>query len=365
MTANFSEVFGRSPSVSVMAPGRVNLIGEHTDYNGGFVLPTAIPQTTAIELAVREDQRVRIMSLNLNEEHSYNLGAERAAHRWYDYFEGVTWLLQKKGIRIKGFDAQVTSHVPMGAGLSSSAALLVAMFRALQQAFDLKLTDVEIALMSQSVENDFVGAKVGIMDQMAASLADSHTALFLDTRTMKYEKISLPDDRVEIFIINSGVKHSHTDSGYNTRRSECEEASRQLGVPELRDVEDIKTIAKVSEPFASRARHVVSENTRVLHAVEAISKGDMVAFGRLMVESHESMRDDFKISVPEIDFLVETALSHKDVYGARLTGGGFGGSMVGLCKKGQGRRIAEDLSQRFKEKMNQTATILVPEASTI
>ncbi len=363
MKETFQKVFGQPFTVSVMASGRVNLIGEHTDYNGGFVLPTAIPQATHIELALRADNRVRIVSSNMGtdgEEHDFKLGDERQKHHWSDYFEGVTWLLRQKGYTLRGFDAQVYSEVPIGAGLSSSAALLVAMFRALRQAFDLPLTDVQVALLSQAVENEFVGAKVGIMDQMASSLADTHTALFLDTRTILFKKIELPNDEIEIFIINSGVKHNHADGGYNRRRSECEEASRQLGVPQLRDVEDIGQTARLSEPFASRARHIISENARVLKAVEAICKKEWTELGGLMVESHRSMRDDFEVSVPEVDFLVAAALTFPEVYGARLTGGGFGGSIVGICKKGHGRRIADDIAKRYFENMNQVATVLVP-----
>lgn len=364
MKESFFEAFGHQATDSADAPGRVNLIGEHTDYNGGYVLPTAIPQTTHIELALRGDNRVHIVSSNIGpkgDERSYMLGSERPLHRWFDYFEGVTWLLQERGYMLRGFDARVSSHVPMGAGLSSSAALLVAMFRLLRKSFALPITDVDIALMSQAVENGFVGARVGIMDQMASSLADRGSALFLDTRTLDYRRIALPEDKIDIFVINSGVRHSHADGAYNTRRRECEEASSQLGVEQLRDVEDIGATAKLSEPLASRARHVISENARVLKAVDAIQRGSMEDLGRLMIESHASMRDDFKVSVPEIDFLVEAALSHREVYGARLTGGGFGGSIVGICQRGHGRRLADSIADRYQAQTNYHASILVPE----
>jgi galactokinase len=364
MKESFFKVFGQRATESSDAPGRVNLIGEHTDYNGGFVLPTAIPQTTHIELALRNDNKVHIVSSDIGpngDEHSYILGQERPLHRWFDYFEGVTWLLQKRGYSLRGFDARISSHVPMGAGLSSSAALLVAMFRVLRTSFQLPLSDVEIALMSQSVENEFVGAQVGIMDQMASSLAERGTALFLDTRDLNYQKIVLPEDKVEMFIINSGVRHSHSDGGYNTRRKECEEASARLGVAQLRDISDVSLLSSLPEPYLSRARHVVSENARVLQAVEAITKGEMERLGQLMIESHSSMRDDFKVSIPEIDYLVEASLSHPEVYGARLTGGGFGGSIVGICKVGYGRQLADSIADRYQSQTSYHASILVPE----
>ncbi|MBC7659273.1 MAG: galactokinase [Chitinophagaceae bacterium] len=358
----FHRYFGHSATVFAEAPGRVNLIGEHTDYNGGFVLPTAIPQRTHAELALRSDSKVRILSHDIGpngEEHDYMLGDERPLHRWFDYVAGITWLLRERGYAIRGFDLRVSTDIPMGAGLSSSASLLVTVLRALRQAFDLPLNDVDLALMSQSVENGFVGAHVGIMDQMAASLADSGTALFLDTRSLEYRKIMIPDD-IDMFIINSGVRHSHADGGYNTRRMECEEACSHLGVKELRDVQDINLTYAIGEPFGSRARHVISENARVLKAVDAISRGSMEELGRLMIESHASMRDNFKVSVPEIDFLVEASLAHPEVYGARLTGGGFGGSIVGICRKGHGKRLANLIADRYQSQTSHHASILVP-----
>ncbi|RZA26588.1 MAG: galactokinase [Proteobacteria bacterium] len=360
----FYKAYGMAPSAKSEAPGRVNLIGEHTDYNDGFVLPTAIPQKTFIEISRRSDDQVHLFSSDIGpdgEQHSYQLGSERPLHRWFDYFQGVTWLLREKGFAISGFNLIAHSDIPMGAGLSSSAALLVALFRAFRDQFQLKLSDVDIALMSQDVENNFVGAHVGIMDQMASSLADRGTALFLDTQSLNFERIGLPDSDVDIFVINSGVKHSHSTSGYNTRRRECEEACRLLGVKSLRAVENIDDVLKIADPFRSRARHVVSENLRVINAVKAIGDRDMVTLGRLMIESHASMRDDYKISVPEIDLLVNIALSHAEVFGARLTGGGFGGSIVGICQHGEARRICEAIADRYQRETEYHATILVPQ----
>lgn len=367
MKTLFQEIFSRMPEAYGEAPGRVNLIGEHTDYNGGFVLPTAIPQRTHIILAPRDDMQVRLASKDLGAElqiAEYTLGQEERKLQWSDYVEGASWLLQQKSHALTGFDALIVSDVPIGAGLSSSAALLVALFRGLRRLFQLPIDDVQVALLSQTVENEFVGARVGIMDQMAASLADIGTALFLDTRHLTFERIPLPPDKMELFIINSGVKHSHVHGGYNTRRSECESAAQILGVPQLRDFNevDLSQLGQLSEVLQKRARHVISENARVQKAVRALLAHDFEYFGQLMLESHASMRDDYEVSVPEIDFLVEEAASHQAVLGARLTGGGFGGSIVGLCRPGEALRIAQTVRASYREKFGREATILVPPA---
>lgn len=367
MKTLFQEIFSRSPEAYGDAPGRVNLIGEHTDYNGGFVLPTAIPQRTHIVFAPRDDMEVRLASKDLGAELQtahYTLGSEERKLRWSDYIEGATWLLQQKSMPVRGFEALIVSDVPIGAGLSSSAALLVALFRGLRRLFQLSIDDVQIALMSQTVENEFVGARVGIMDQMAASLADSGTALFLDTRQLSFERIPLPPDKMELFIINSGIKHSHVHGGYNTRRSECEAAALALGVPQLRDFSelDIAQLARLDTLLQKRARHVITENARVQSAVRALLDHDFRYFGQLMIESHASMRDDYEVSVPEVDFLVAEACRHEAVFGARLTGGGFGGSIVGLCEPGEAYEIALAIKERYRQDCGREATVLVPAA---
>lgn len=345
------------------APGRVNIIGEHTDYNGGFVLPTAIPQKTHIELQLRPDRQVELQSANFGgaaESFRYQLGEEKPQHHWSDYIAGITRALADAGLPVQGFSAKLTSDIPIGAGLSSSASLLVTTLRVLRDALKLPLDDVEIALMSQRVENNFVGANVGIMDQMASSLSDSENALFLDTRHLKYERVHLPTDRMEIFIINSGIKHSNVHGDYNKRRAECEEASSRLGVKQLRDVDSVDAIKGLPDTIMRRARHIVTENARVLAAVEALKGKDVKTLGQLMIESHHSMRDDFQVSIPPIDLLVEMALEHPEVFGARLTGGGFGGSIVGIAKPGTAKRIAAEVSERFAQKSAFKSSVLVP-----
>ncbi|HYX25499.1 MAG TPA: galactokinase family protein, partial [Thermoanaerobaculia bacterium] len=262
----FADLFGHAPDIRADAPGRVNLIGEHTDYSGGFVLPLAIPQRTRVELAKQEEPRVRAWSASFAdsaaketpEVEEYRLGQEEPGHGWIDYVQGITEVLRHAGYALSGFDLRVESDVPLGSGLSSSAALEVAVLRALREAYRLDLDDLSLALAGQKAENDFVGAPVGIMDQMASNLADETTALYLDTRSLQYEKIPLPAEG-ELLVIDSGVSHRNATSEYRTRRRECEAAAELLGVPQLRDVglQDLWRLGTLPEPLDRRARHVI------------------------------------------------------------------------------------------------------------
>ena len=362
---HFTKTFGHTPSVVANAPGRVNLIGEHTDYNGGFVLPMAIPQRTWVAVAKGEGLRVRAASANLgagDRVREYTLGGETRAHGWLDYVQGVTQALASDGHRLSGFDLSVCSDVPLGSGLSSSAALEVSVMRALRDLFALALDDVRLAALGQKAENEFVGAPVGIMDQMAASLADDHTALFLDTRSLQYEQVPLPA-AAALAVINSGVSHNHASGDYRTRRAECERAAAALGVPQLRDVTlaDLPRLALLPDPINRRARHVVTENARVLEAVAAMKRGDLRKLGALFYASHVSQRDDFEVSVPEVDLLVELAQAEPGVHGARLTGGGFGGSIVALVERDAVRGVAERVAAGYRGRTGQQASILVPQ----
>ena len=362
---HFTKTFGHTPSVVANAPGRVNLIGEHTDYNGGFVLPMAIPQRTWIAAAKAAGTRVRASSANLgtgDRVREYTLGRETRSNGWLDYVQGVTQALAADGYRLSGFDLSVWSDVPLGSGLSSSAALEVAVMRALRELFGLSLDDVRLAGLGQRAENGFVGAPVGIMDQMAASLADDHTALFLDTRSLQYEQVPLPA-AAGLAVINSGVAHNHASGDYRTRRAECERAASALGVAQLRDVTlaDLPRLALLPDPIGRRARHVVTENARVLEAVAAMKMSDLRRLGELFDASHASQRDDFEVSVPEVDLLVELALAEPGVYGARLTGGGFGGSIVALVERDAARGAAERAAAAYGERTGKTASILVPQ----
>lgn len=341
----------------------MNLIGEHTDYSGGFVLPMAIPLGTTVEIGLREDRRVRAFSANLEREGvcEYTLGSEARGRGWLDYVQGVTWALAQSHPLPVGFDLRLVTDIPLGSGLSSSAALEVALLRGLRDALALGLDDVTVALLGRRAENDFVGAPVGIMDQFASSLADDRTALFVDTRSLAYERIPFPSS-LELVVINSGISHSHAGGEYRTRREECERAAALLGVPELRDVgpEAEPRLADLPEPLNRRARHVVSENARVLLAVSALRAEDPARLGALFYASHESMRDDFEISIPEIDLLVELARADADVFGARLTGGGFGGSVVVLARAGRGAVAAHRITAACAAQGGGTPVVLLP-----
>lgn len=254
--------------------------------------------------------------------------------------------------------------MPLGSGLSSSAALEIALLRAFREAFTLPLGDVQMALLGQRAENEFVGAPVGVMDQMACTLASDGQALFLDTRSLDWALVPMPAD-AELVVLNSGVAHNHAKGDYRTRRAECEEAARRLGVGQLRDLEagDLPRIMELPEPLGRRARHVVTEDARVLGAVRALQAGDVDALGRLFDASHESMRDDYEVSIPEIDLVVQLARALPDVHGARLTGGGFGGSVVMLTKPGRAREVANAVAAEYAARSGKAPTVLVPEAA--
>jgi galactokinase len=268
--SDFQSLFGHATCVTAEAPGRVNLIGEHTDYNGGFVLPAPIPQRTRVQLAPRPGDRVRVLSTSTGSEPaSYTLGTESPGQGWLDFVQGVTRLLRDRGHRLTGFDARIKSDVPLGSGLSSSAALTVSLLRALRAAFALELDDLHMALAAQEVENRFVGAQVGVMDPMACALGQDNAALFLDTRSLHYERVPLPP-QADLIVINSGVAHQHAAGDYNSRRAECEQACKVLGVPQLRDLGpgDLARIATLNHPppepapWAGRGAAVAARITR-------------------------------------------------------------------------------------------------------
>jgi galactokinase len=358
----FQQLYGQEPTIHTEAPGRVNLIGEHTDYNGGFVLPTTIPQRTFIQLAPRKDRTVHAYSANAaHGVASYTLDEEMPGRGWVDYVQGATKILHGEGCQLRGFDVLVRSEIPVGSGLSSSAALSISLFRALRVAFSLDLDDRRIARLAQRVENEFVGAQVGIMDPIVCSLGESGYALFLDARSLAEERVPLPGN-IEWVVIDSAVVHDHSAGDYNSRRTECEEACALLGVRQLRDLGlgDLPRVKKLPEPINRRARHVITENARVLDAVQAIKAGDLLELGRLFRESHKSQRDDYQVSVPAVDLLVELAGREEDVYGARLTGGGFGGSIVLFAKAGRGREAAERITKAYTARTSHLATVLVP-----
>lgn len=345
----FADLFGIEPAIRADAPGRVNLLGEHTDYHGGLVLPTVIAQRTRVQLRARDGRRVRAWSHGVSDVIAeYELGAERPCHGWLDYVQGVTAALARLDMPIRGFDLRIESDVPLGAGLSSSAALEVSTLRALRAAFDLALDDVALAKAGQAAETGFVGAPVGIMDQMASSLGRDGEALFLDTRSLEFERLALPRN-ADVLVLNSGLTHAHAGGEYVARRRESFEAARLLDVSQLRDL-DITALPRADAlppRLARRARHIITENQRVLDAVAALRAEDPARLGTLFNASHVSMRDDYEVSLPEIDVLVALAQHDLEVFGARLTGGGFGGGIVVLTHAGATRAVAARVARAY------------------
>jgi galactokinase len=348
--------------VEADAPGRVNLIGEHTDYHQGYVLPTIIPQRTRVHLTGRSGRRIRASSAEQGGRwEDYTVGEETPGRGWLDYIQGVTVVLGRTGERVPAFDVRIDSDIPVGAGVSSSAALTVSLLRGLRALTGLHIDDVLLAKMAQAVETDFVGAPVGVMDPMACSLGRADEALFLDTRTLDTQRVPLPPS-VELLVIDSGVKHQHATGAYATRRRESFEAASLLGLEHLRDLghESWGQLDALPPTLARRARHIVTENQRVLDAVAALRASDTVRLGQLMADSHVSMRDDYEISTPDVDALVAIGREHPDVFGARMTGGGFGGAVVLVAKAGAGRGAARAIRDRYMRQRGRQATVLVP-----
>jgi galactokinase len=343
------------------APGRVNLIGEHTDYHQGYVLPTPVSQRTRVLIRRRADRQVVARSdARGNERETFELGLEQPGRGWLDYVQGVTRILREEGHELPGFDAEFVSTIPLGAGVSSSAALCVSLLRALRNLADLSFDDVALAGVAQAVETRFVGAPVGIMDPMATSLGRPGEALFLDTRSLAVEYIPIPR-MLEIVVVDSGVKHHHAGGTYATRRQESFDAAAGLGVAWLRDYDAQAhgAITRLPPLLAQRARHIVTENQRVLEAVEALRAGDGPSLGRLFTASHLSLRDDYEVSTPDIDALVGICGAQGGVYGARMTGGGFGGAVVFVAARGSGHRNAAKIMAQYSAQTGRHPALLM------
>jgi galactokinase len=341
---DFQQIFNAVPEVEVSAPGRVNLLGEHTDYNDGFVLPTAIPQQTQVFIGYSRDHNHHLYSANLDAWANIT-PTEVTSTGFARYIDGCIRVLEQASYLVPPINIFVTSSVPIGSGLSSSAALEVATLRGLRLLLQLDLNDVQIAQLAQQAEIQYAGVSCGILDQMASSLADTKHMLFLDTRTLERQILPFPSG-AEIVVIDSGVKRSLLTSAYNQRRAECEMAAHELGVKALRDIGDPQSAEILPDPIRKRARHVITENNRVLKATEGISAQK---FGALMNASHASLRDDFEVSIPALDRLVDLLQNTPHVFGARLTGAGFGGACVALVSQGKAKTIAKTVLKRYKE----------------
>jgi len=340
LAAEFAYRFGRQPTVC-RAPGRVNLIGEHTDYNDGFVMPAALEFATLTAASPRPDRRLRVYSMIMDETREFDLDAAPEAGKgdWSDYVFGVAIMLEKSGRRLSGADLVLWSDVPIGSGLSSSAALEVSAAHALLTAAGLPFEPVAIAKICQRAENDYVGMRCGIMDQYISCCGAAGSALLIDCRSLASRNVAIAPN-LRLLVANSSVRHQHAGGEYNARREACEEGVRLLRpflgpIKALRDVTPDELAAhrrKLPDLIYRRCRHIVTENARVLEAERALEAGDFAACGRAMNASHASMRDDFEITCPEVDMLAELAQKLDGVYGSRMTGGGFGGCTISLVE---------------------------------
>jgi galactokinase len=367
----FEEMFGESP-ILVQAPGRVNLIGEHTDYNEGFVFPVAIDFQTQIAVGKRADRRVMVTSENFAEHVECDLDHLPSSRRgdWSDYVVGVVGQMERRLGRLPGANLLIHGNVPLGAGLSSSASLEVAVCRAMLEISGKSLKGVEIALLCQQGENEFVGARCGIMDQFISVHGKKNHALRLDCRTLEYRLLPIPRD-VRLVICNTMVRHSVAAGEYNQRRAECETAARFFsnrvpGAKTLRDVtlEDFrKWGGELPVRIRKRCRHVLTENLRVLQAEEALQAGDLKLFGRLMASSHASLRDDFEVSCEELDLMVRLAEENAGVHGARMTGGGFGGCTINLVREDCVERFQANVAAGFEKATGRVPEIYVSSAA--
>jgi galactokinase len=359
----FTRNFQQTPTLLAVGPGRVNLIGEHTDYNDGFVLPVAIKRDIRIALRPRQDRIVKVFSLEYNDWYEFSLDDLRYNQEklWTNYVQGVAWVLQELGIALAGFDGVISGNVPRASGLSSSAALEVATASAFLAASQQSgaLDGVKIALAAQRAENQFVGVNCGIMDQYISVLGQEGHALLIDCRSLEYTLIPFPKDAA-LVIGNTKASRSLANSAYNERRRQCEEgvAILQTVLPNVRALRDVSSAeleehkGLLSEVVYRRCRHVVGENERVLQAVEALKVNDLATMGQLMNESHRSLREDYEVSSAPLDAMVNAMRSGGGVYGARLTGAGFGGCAVALVQPGREQAVMDAIFEKYPKAAN-------------
>ncbi|MFP4144954.1 MAG: galactokinase [Phycisphaeraceae bacterium] len=355
---HFEKTFARSPELAAAAPGRVNLIGEHTDYNDGFVLPMAIERQALYLAARRDDNKVRLADTNLPDtvvEFELKPDLKPGEPSWTNYVRGPLALGLGKGLDPGGFDAVIDSTVPLGSGLSSSAALEVAAATLAEALSGDQIDPIEKALLCQQAEHEFAGVPCGIMDQFISAMGQEGAALLIDCRSHDTTAVPLTDPEVSILIVNSNVKHALTGGEYAERRAQCEQAARAMEVPALRDatMELLRDVFADEDQLAMRrARHVITENERTQQFADALEARDYPRAGQLMLESHTSLRDDFEVSCPELDTLVELAKKHVptgEVFGSRMTGGGFGGCTVTLLRTDAVGPVSKAITRTYRE----------------
>ena len=355
----FAERFGGEPTLVVHAPGRVNLLGEHTDYNEGFVLPMALHLGAWIALRPRADDLVVLRSLDFGEEQEFDLGRLHRGQGWIEYVKGTAWALQEAGASLRGWDGVVTGEVPIGAGLASSAALEVAAARAFAAAADLPWQPVTAARLAQRAENEWVGVQCGIMDQLVIAAGREGHALLIDCRHLTTRPIPLPPGTV-VAVLDTSTRRDLVDSTYNARRARCEEATRRCGVRSLRDLslsELEQRAGALTDEQLRLARHVVTENARTLAAAQAMTAGNAASVGALMDASHRSLRDDFGVSSPALDAIVAAAQEAPGCHGARMTGAGLAGCAVALVEESASAAFVAETEQVYRARSGLQATV--------
>ncbi len=347
----FAARFGGPPAFIARAPGRVNLIGEHTDYNDGFVLPMAIDREICIAFRARADRRVVLQSMDYHESAEFELSdVQRQAHHWIEYVKGAAVALESSGTALRGWEGVIAGDVPRGAGLSSSAALELAALRVFTHLAGTDWDPVAAALLGRRIENEWIGVNSGIMDQMVVACALPQHALLLDCRSLASEQVALPAE-LAVIILDTATRRGLVDSAYNERREQCERAAEIFDVPALRDV--TRAILEAGKPRLDalayrRARHVVTENERTVRAADALRAGDAVQLGRLMNESHASLRDDFQVTNGALDTIVAIAQQHDACYGARMTGAGFGGCAVAITSREAADQFIDSVTKGYQ-----------------
>jgi galactokinase len=365
----FRQTYGYPPGCLSRAPGRVNLIGEHTDYNDGFVLPMAIDREVWVAAASRSDRQVRVVALTLgpDEQVTFSLDDLAPDHviRWSNYVRGVLALLERSGYRLQGLDLVYAGNVPIGAGLSSSAAVEVAIAVAACELYDIDLVGIELARLCQQAEHEFAGTQCGLMDQLISVLGQEGHALLIDCRLLTWQPVTLPPG-VVVMVCDTSKRRGLSDSAYNERRRECEEGARRLGVAALRDLE-VETFEAqaglLPALLQKRCRHVVHENDRTRRAAEALRLGDKTTAGRLMNESHASLRDLYEVSCEELDLMAALAQSQLGCWGARMTGAGFGGCVVALVDNAAVDAFSKTVSTLYERQTLRTPSLYACHAS--
>ena len=371
VTAAFSEKFNTHPPLIVQAPGRVNLIGEHTDYNDGFVLPMAIDRGIWLALRPREDDQVVVHSLDFEETAVFPLTAlQNSKSGWSEYLKGVAWALQEAGYPLRGWEGVMAGNVPKGAGLSSSAALELATARAFQQVSGFAWDAAQMAKLSQRAENKWVGVNCGIMDQMISAAGEAGHALLIDCRSLDTQLVPLPPaldgSGTAVVILDTTTRRGLVDSAYNERRQQCEEAAAYFGVPALRDV-SISTFLAEADGLAElprrRAQHIITENLRTLNAAKAMQNADAALLGQLMNESHASLRDDFEVTNDALNVIVNIAQAQDGCFGARMTGAGFGGCAVALVHEAKVDGFVTAVTHQYHQQTSLTPNVYVCQPS--